>query len=401
MTDMEDVDVLLDDVVQLIGAKLESVKQEITHLVEERLALVEERLAQFKKEREAKAGPSKDQQDQKRGPRPRMDVNSQFKRMINLRNKSVEDLPSCCICAASVKCYDRKSKFREKNSNVSAILAAFRESADMINNTGTISFELRPFWLCGNHVRQNISIDYVRLAKDYIEFCEKVPNQRVDKLVYEKLQKAQNRHDEISDKRRKRANMHNEEQAQADDQQATNSNNSTELKRRAVQQSTGKHHDHDHVHDHDPVQEKQPILNPEKVDDEEVQPTSSEVMAIFPLQQEAFLKKLKITNCEAIYNARCPVPETQVITYDDARKMCVVTELQMDKAQVPLLYCGFYGEKFTGVRDATPKDERTCWLPCVVETFLKAGANATQADMVVKRLRGLANKVLDIKYRDQ
>ncbi len=146
-----------------------------------------------------------------------------------------------------------------------------------------------------------------------------------------------------------------------------------------------------------PQTDVQPMDEEEATD--EKQPTNEEIMSIFDMQLRSALKRMDRSKCEHMYNARCPEPDVQIFLHDDVKKICVVTELQPDKDVIPMLYCGFYGEKYTGLKDATPHDWNTYWISCDEETFIKAGATERNAREVMQNLIRFANSILDAKHR--
>ncbi len=81
------------------------------------------------------------------------------------------------------------------------------------------------------------------------------------------------------------------------------------------------------------------VVEEKKIENNTV--TNEEILNIFNLQQQRFLSKLKYDGVYAnpIYNIQCPEQETQVVSYDENLKICVVTSLSMG---ICLIYIFFF-----------------------------------------------------------
>lgn len=379
------------------------------------------------------------QQQQPKKPkkqrRPReMTMAEKAKATSNVKRRGADAVETCYKCAVvGGECKNRKKIAKSARDHIfKNMCIGFKETADTFTVLETITLDLKQYWLCGIHLRSGADVDLERLAPDYMEFCDVLKTQKdlnilnklqkaatkvlntkrlsIPRIVTTKQQQHQNHHQAIAPQFKKikttdtKQIEEEEEENKADEaQQIEEDEEDEENKADEAQQIE----DDDEEYDDNEAQpmdeeEDEDVAEAQPMDEEggdEKQPTNEEIMSIIDMQMPQALKKLDKSKCEHIYNSRCPDPDVQIFIHDDAKKICVVTELQTDKDVDPMLYCGFYGEKYTGLKDATPRDLNTHWISCEENTFIKAGATEQDAKQTMSRLKQFANSILDAKHR--
>jgi hypothetical protein len=311
-------------------------------------------------------------------PAPQMDRNKELKR---LTNKNVKEgyLKGCFTCAtASVDCKFRKSKVKD-NVSFNVLKKGFMDTADEVKNMGIITMDLHPFWLCGNHRgSKNVEIDMSKLAPHYFEFCE-VFDIALDERVYERLKEADKK------KRLKVSASSDDNDEEEEEDEYVEDMQIDEVK-----------------HEQQQEEEEQEIEEELQLE-EDVEPDradAEDMLKVFQLLQPQNLRSKNIDDYKLIYTTACPVPELQIVLFDEKLKICVATELQPDTTMVPELYIGFYSSKYTDAVDASPTHEKTRWVPCMVSLFVEAGESDQKAKKGVEHFLRLANQMLDRKHRN-
>jgi hypothetical protein len=415
-------DATADEVVALMKAKMDQ-------------ARVEEAARQVKRSKVAASTQSKS-----KSKSDALDPNSTLRMLTEIRRRPIDQQELCFKCASSsTECPAQKHHIKhKKNLKVNELLKAYVDTADCTTSNGCITSELRNHWLCGRHLSSNSQIDNERLAQDYRQVCDLL-SQPINDIVLEKLQKAALLSENSNSKRRvtgkSRKINHVEEHPQQPLKEDFNApqpieedfNAPTPLKDfkapqpieddfnapqpleedfKAPQPLEEQAEEEDHPEEKEDAPLASEIVQndavllplPQEMDvgeDEILHPDESEIRAILSLQQPNHLKKLNTMHLVAIYTTQCPDQDLQVITCDDSRKLCVAVAVPIDEKESARLYCGFYGEKYTLLKNADVGSEHTTWLPCNVPLFMSAGLDKKSAEIGYQNFVRIANRICE------
>ena len=338
-----------------VGAKVGEAEAEEVVEVEEKVA----------EEPKRKAGrPKKEKRQRTEVPveKPRFEKDSDRNTWLTkLTARSVvhQNLKECFKCISS-GCDNRVTKLQPKlpqqRANAPQMLKAYTQTADDLQNLNMITADMQPFWLCGNHSMKFSDIDFVKLSNNYVEFCREM-DYDVDESVLERLVRGR-----VSAPA-KRPRTEKEEQTVRTSASASASAS----------------------------------VAPEQL---EATAKSEDILKVFDM-----LNPRKLKNCgnqkylTVIQNSSMPMMNAQIVLYDQDFKICLVCELQEDREISPNMFLGFFSKEYTECDDATPEIDKTVWVSCDEETFVKAGMPLERAKNVVALCLKLSNTTLDNQYR--
>lgn len=294
-----------------------------------------------------------------------------------------DDLKDCFKCKNDAGCgyHARVNKVNDRPNNKTSycgdpqtLWEAYDDIARVLDNTGCITRELRPFLLCGNcSVKAGVNVKTTVLADDYVEFCE-LFNYKVKEATIAKLRAAAEIENGVRKRRRRTVSQTNVEveplvnvsPPKAMEKPKT-SRGGAKKKLEAMEIDTG--------YDEEDDEEEE-----ESVEDDDV-------LNLLAMVRKNL--KTRPTNLRTIEHPMGLTAEAQILFSDEEKKMCVCCDL-VDDVDDADLWMVFYHEKYTGLENSGPESEPSRWVGLTEDMLVDSGCDIDKAKVAIATVRRFA-----------